>query len=150
MQYYETRGFGIFFNSNRECNTTPNRIRKLLALAPEFQKEVKEIFEDWDVDYENAEVDDFAEIEQDFRLGIPYLLARVINERYDTEFMSAQKGEDCIPCLLMCQQMPWTMSDFEKTLTEEKLTNIILEYCQILYDDVNAEDIGEVSVYDFC
>ena len=39
------------------------------------------------------------------------------------------------------------MSDFEKQLTEEQLTEMIREHYKMLYEE--DTDIGDVSVYDF-
>lgn len=147
MQSYETRGFGIEFDHHCGTNTTGDKIRELLKLAPQFKEEIVEQFKDWEIEYEDATVDDFADIEQDFYTGIPYIIAKVINERYDCDFMEALSDENSKLYLLMCRCMPWQMSDFEKQLTEEKLTEIIGEHYRILYDDV--VNIGDVSVYNF-
>ena len=147
MQSYETRGYGIQFDKRCGMNTTAERIRKLLELAPNFRSTVIETLNDWGVEYENATVEDFSEIEQDYDTGIPYILAEVMNERYGSNFMEALSDEDCFVHLMMVSCMPWQMSDFEKQLTEEKLAELIRENYHILYDD--DVNIGEDSVYDF-
>ena len=147
MQSYETRGYGIQFDHRCGTNTTPDKIRKLLEFAPEFRKEVTEQLEDWDVKYEEATVDDFAEIEQDYYTGIPFIIAKVMNERYGCDFMEALSDENSRLYLVMCKCMPWQMSDFEKQLTEEQLADMIREHYNVLYEE--DADIGDVSVYDF-
>lgn len=140
-------GYGVRFGRSSGTNTTPEKIRTLLEFAPLFKEEMMEYFEDIDVVYENATVDDFESFEQDYYTGIPYIIARVINEKYKEEFMEAMSDDDCFLYLYYPAQMPWDMSEFEKELTKEKITSIIEECWNILYDSGVCVDF--VSIRNF-
>lgn len=147
MQFWEIRGYGVQFDANNGTNTTPEKIRTLLEFAPDFKSEIKEYFEEIEIDYNTATVDDFADFEQDYYTGIPYLIAKVMNERYDCyNFMSVDSDENGTLFLYMSACMPWEMTDFEKNISKEQLTLMIKENCNILYDNVIVDD---VSIHNF-
>lgn len=148
METWEIRGYGIEFGNNAGTNTTGDKIRALLEFAPEFKSRIQNCFEDIELDYNEATVEDFADFEQDYHTGIPYIIAQVMNERYDAiNFMLADTDENCAIFLYMPASMPWEMTDFEKSISEEQLKAMILENYKILYDDTPY--IGQVSIHNF-
>ena len=147
MQYWEIRGYGVEFGADNGTNTTADKIRKLLEFAPNFKLEVKQFFDEVEVDYNNATIDDFSDLDQDYCTGIPYVIAKVMNERYGNDFMSAGSDETGTLFLYMSACMPWEMTDFEKSLSQEQFEAMIKEKCKILYDE--NVTVGDVSIHDF-
>ena len=147
MCEYVTNGYGVRFGRSNGTNTTPEKLRTLLELAPLLKAEIMEYFDDIDIAYEDATVDDFESFEQDYYTGIPYIMARVINEKYKEDFMGAMSDENGFLYLFCPEQMPWDMSEFEKELTKERLTSIIEECWNILYD--SGVSIDSVTIHNF-
>ena len=148
MESWEIRGYGIQFGKDNGTNTTSDRIRKLLEYAPNFKAEIKSFFDDIEVDYDNATVSDFADFEQDYGTGIPYIIARVMNERYNAiNLMLSDTDENCSVFLYMPACMPWEMTNFEKSISEEQLKSMIKENYNVLYDDKPC--IEHISIHNF-
>jgi hypothetical protein len=133
---WSVRGYGVKFGNDDGTNTTPDKIRTLLTLAPNFKNEIQTFFEDIDVDYNKATIDDFADFDQDYGTGIPYIIAHVMNERYGSyDLMCANIDEDNYLYLFMPACMPWELTEYQKTLSQEQLKTMIKENYNILYDD---------------
>lgn len=148
MESWEIRGYGIEFGEDSADNTTGDKIRALLEFAPNFKKEIQNYFEEIELNYDEATTEDFADFEQDYGTGIPYIIAQVMNERYNAiNLMSTDTDENCAVFLYMPACMPWEMTDFEKSISEEQLKAMISDNYKVLYDDTPY--IGHVSIHNF-
>ena len=148
MNDFFTSGYGIRFNCTEASDTTPQKIRELLDLAPCLKAEVTEYLNECcETNLEDATIEDFEDFEQDFSYGIPYLLSEAINEKYGSDFVCCLKDYDGFTFVLMPKGMPWEFEQFEKPLTEEKLKSFFEEFYNVLYE--KNIDFGEVTVHDF-
>lgn len=139
-------GYGIEFGFDDGKNTTVEKIEKLLSKAPNLKNKIKEWFSDMGVAREEQTVELYSEFEQDYRCGIPSLIAFAINEKFNNkikiEFLRDVDGKIFI---FYCSKNPWEMNDFEKSITKEKLKNIFEEYYMILYG--NKPIVDNIMVY---
>ena len=124
-------GYGICTD---EIKTTPERIEKLLALAPEFSEHVHNVLIDWEIT--EATVEDYEEVAQEHDngyYGLASLLKLVMQEAEGLEFASCD-NYNCYNFVLYCPCFPWQVTEKEKDLTEEKLRLIFAKYVNILTD----------------
>ena len=126
---YSIDGFGF---SVDEINTNILRLRRLLNLAPEFNKQIDKYFKECEVT--KPELDDYLEYDQDCMSGLAYILQEVICEAEDINLIIADDfdGEWFV---LLCPSYPWEeISEKQKSLTTEKTTEIFKKYISILTD----------------
>lgn len=145
-QDFEIRGYGIQFDRKCGCDTTVERIRSMLALAPAVQQEVDSWFKAINLAPEDVLVEDYADFDQDNYCGIPALIAKVIREVEDI-YIESDSDDDGIVYLFLCACMPWEFSDKEQNLTEDELCEIFRKYWNMLYD--GTADIGRVSIHKY-
>ena len=112
----------------------------------ELKKEINEWFNDMDISNKEKTVDLYSEFEQDYRCGIPALIAFAITEEFEKkikiEFLRDDNGKIFI---FYCTKNPWEMNDYEKGMTKEKLKNMFEKYYTMLYD--KKPIVEDVSVY---
>lgn len=139
---YETwhnYGYGICVSDIKEHDV--NQLEKLLELAPEFQKMVR----DWLSGQAIATPgwDDYMRYDKTYGLGLATFLQQVIQEAEKIE-MTACANFDDTPYLLYQPSYPWNISDAERNLTENTLTALFQRFVGILTDE--AISVGHQSV----
>lgn len=145
-QDFEIRGYGIQFDYKCGTNTTVEKIRSLLALAPKVREEVEQWFKDIDLVSDDVLVDDYADFDQDNYCGMPALIAKVIRE-VENIHIEAEADEDGTLYLFLCACMPWEFSEKERNLSEEGLCDIFRKYWNMLYD--SEADIDRISIHKY-
>ena len=146
-QDYEIRGYGIQFDSKCGTDTTVDRIKQLLELAPEVKADVEAWLKDIDISLDEVMVDDYADFDQDYNNGIPALIAKVINA-VEGIFVEAASDDDGVLYLYLCCCMPWGYNEKERNLTAEELEDIFRKYWNILYPE-KVTTIDAVSIHQF-
>lgn len=124
---YHTYGYGVEL-TNVTCDS-PDRLKLLLSVAPEFQKQVNEWFEQNEI--EEPTVDDYLELEESYNLGYAYILQQVILEAEGIEFTPCDDFDDRI-YLLYEPFYPWDMPDKDKSLKERDIACILVRYLTFL------------------
>jgi hypothetical protein len=144
MLDYETRGYGVQFDNRCGNNTTVERINKMLELAPCLKKEIYDWFNDCGLSGDEITVEVFADFDEDFRNGIPALIAKAMNEHYDSNFIEAASDDNGFIYLYMPYYLPWGFDTFARNLTEEEFCNTIRKFWAILYDE--TANIDSISI----
>ena len=128
-------GYGI---EASKIDTTPEKIEKLLEMAPETKKIVEEQFKKHGI--ENPTFDDYEEFaipeyECQYFGGAP-ILQYVIKELEGITFDIAD-DYNCNIFLLYCPGYPWyfQLHPEEVALTEKDIANIIRKYVSVLTDE---------------
>lgn len=146
MQDFEIRGYGIQFDRHCGSNTTVDKIRAMLELAPELEENVNEWLAECDVPLPEATVDDYAEFDQDNCDGIPALIAKAITEIEGIN-METASDEDGVVYLFMSACMPWEFNDKERAMTADDYIAMLSKYWHMLYE--GESDIDRVSIHQF-
>ena len=118
-------------------NTTEDRVKNLLSLAPVFNEKLQKHFSECGV--ETPELDDYKEYDEMCLNGITSILFHVIEEAEDMPLCAVRDYEDC-EYIVFEPMYPWVEPDSVKDLTEEKLEQIFKKYVGILMDE--AIEIG--------
>lgn len=124
---WHTYGYGVEM-TNISCDSV-DRIKLLLSVAPEFQKQVDEQFKELGI--KEPTVEDYIEFDQDYHLGLAYILQQVILETEDLEFTACNDFDGRI-YLLYEPSYPWDMPDKDKSLKERDIAGIFVKYLTFL------------------
>lgn len=124
---WHTYGYGVEM-TNISCDS-PGRIKLLLSVAPEFQKQVDEQFKELGI--KEPTVEDYIEFDQDYNLGLAYILQQVILEAEDLEFTACNDFDGRI-YLLYEPSYPWDIPDKDKSLQERDIAGILVKYLTFL------------------
>ncbi len=108
------------------------RLEALLARAPIFRREIHEWLSENEID--DPTVEDYYEFDGDDRYELSTFLRRVIKEATGIELCSCDDCE-CKKYLIYMPDYPWCLSDVDKTLNEEKLKAVFLEFVAIVSGD---------------
>lgn len=109
------------------------RIKELIHLAPEYEKQVMQLFADQGIS--EPTVDDYLDLDVDYSCGIATILANVIHEAEDIWF-TACSDYDCAAYLIYQPSYPWEMKENERNLTEEAIRLILVKYTSIISDTI--------------
>ena len=109
------------------------RLQKLLELAPQFQTEVQSWLLERDIASPTWE--DYMDYDCDYELGLATILQKVIEEAEGIS-LTACDNYDGITYLLYQAKFPWQITDTERGLTEDKLTEMFNRYVGILTDEI--------------
>lgn len=145
-QDFEIRGYGIQFNEHCGGDTTADKIRALLELAPNLKADVNEWLEDMAVNPQEATVDDYADFEQDNENGIPALIALAINEIEGIQMM-ADADDGGFMYLFMPACMPWEFNEKERAMTADNFIAMLSKYWHMLYE--GDTDIDRISFHQY-
>lgn len=132
FQTWHTYGYGVEM-TDIVCDS-PGRIKLLLSVAPEFEKQINQWLEQNEI--KEPTVDDYLEFDEDYHLGLAYILQQVILEAEDIELAACDDYDGRI-YLLYAQSYPWDMSDKEKSLKERDIACVLVKYLTFL----TSEDI---------
>lgn len=133
-------GYGICVSNITEKSV--ERLKKLLAMAPEVQKEVSE----WLGDCGTTEptYEDYMDFDQDFGLGLASILWKVIYiaEGIDLVACENYEGETY---LLYVPDYPWHQKLSRQFATEEEAKQLIKKYVSVLTDELIDIDYQSVE-----
>lgn len=90
MSYESWHNYGYGIITTKLEIDSVERIEALLSLAPEYQTEIRQWFEECEIT--EPTVDDYLEFDQDYNLGIATILRIVIQEAEKVEFLAC---DDC-------------------------------------------------------
>ena len=133
MSYHHWTIVGYGFCVDDIQVASADRLKKLISLAPEFENDINQWMEDWEL--AGSSVDEYFEYEDDSSYtGLAPILRFVIEE---------VEGIGLIVCddynsnmyLLFGPRYPWNITETEKTMTEEKLNDMFRKYISIISDD---------------
>ena len=86
---WHTYGYGICVSDIREPSV--ERIQNLLAMAPVLQKSIQEWLDECGIS--NPDYDDYMDYDQDFRLGLAFILKEVILEAENIRLEACDSAE---------------------------------------------------------
>lgn len=108
------------------------RLVLLLEHAPVFHQEVN----DWlaEQGIENPAFEDYMAYDKDYMLGLSTFLTRVIEEAEHVCFTACDdfNGNDY---LIYMPSYPWELPENERSLTEERIEEVLRKYVSIITDD---------------
>lgn len=127
---WHTYGYGICVSDITERSV--ERLQKLLAMAPDFQKAVQEWLDECEITEPIYE--DYMDFDQDFRLGLATILKEVIRDVEGLELVACDSydGKDY---LLYCPSYPWYQNGSKQLETEEEAEALFQKYVSILTDE---------------
>lgn len=103
----------------------------MLSLAPKLNKRI----EQWlaEADLSSPEYEDYMEFDQDYMLGLAYLLKEVILEAEAVEFTACDDfyGHTF---LVYEPRYPWQTGEKERSMQESDIQNIFQKYLSVLID----------------
>ena len=135
MMDYETRGYGIQFDRHCGSNTTVEKIKAMLALAPNFSKKVQDFIDGFGLKEDEITVEEYEQFDEDYQSGIPALIASTMNEYFGSYFMESALDDNGFVYLFMPQVLPWECDEFMRTLTERGFCEILKRFYHMLYDE---------------
>lgn len=127
---WHTYGYGICVSDITDCSV--ERLQKLLAMAPDFQKAVQEWLDDCEITEPSYE--DYMDFDQDFRLGLATFLKETICE-VEGIYLVACDSYDGKDYLLYCPSYPWYQRESKQLATEEEAEALFQKYIPILTDE---------------
>ncbi len=136
---YHNYGYGILVDA---IKTTPERMENLLALAPNYRKQIHDWFEECEIT--EPTMHDYREFDQEHYLGLATILKEVIWEAEGIELLACDNF-DGMDYLIYEPSYPWQISEKSMTLTEEKLADLFRKYVNILTDTPIVLDYQEVG-----
>lgn len=140
---WHTYGYGICVSDITERSV--ERLQKLLAMAPYYQKMVQKWLDDREIN--EPSFDDYMDFDQDFHLGLASILESVICEADGFELVSCDSYDGKV-YLLYCPSYPWYQSWSKQLATEEEARALFQKYISILTDEPIA--ISYQSVENGC
>ena len=129
-------GYGICIDDIKE-ESVP-RLQDLLKLAPQFHAKVQSWLLEQDITAPTWE--DYMSYDEDYNLELATIIKEVIEEA-EGICLTACSDYNGASYLLYQAKFPWQITDVERSLTEEKLTELFTRYVGILTDEaVPVED----------
>ena len=126
-------GYGIKVTDIPIKDETLPRLKKMISLAPNYERYMAECFADQKID--DPQWDDYMDTDTTFSLGLPTIMKEVIEE---VEHIVLCACDDFIgdTYLLYSPSYPWNITEHEKDLTEEGLNSMFSKYINMLTDEV--------------
>lgn len=132
-------GYGICTDDIKEHNV--ERLQNLLKLAPRCESKIQEYLAGAGIS--DPVWEDYMEYDQDFNCRLATIFMEVIEEA-EGICMTSCSDYNCKLYLIYQAKYPWAISEEEKALTQEGLTDIFARYVGVLTDE--AIDIDYQSV----
>ena len=135
------RNIGYGFRTDNIHIDSVERVRALIHLAPDYEAWVLGVFSKDKIT--DPSLEDYLNLDDDAN-GIAAVLAEVIG---DVEHISLTHCADFDGRIYLIYQpkYPWDISEAEKTLTPEKLDEMLRKYAAIVSDDVIELDYQKVE-----
>ena len=132
---------GYGFRTDNIHIASAERVRALIHLAPDYEAWVLGVFSEDKIT--DPSLEDYLNLDDDAN-GIATVLAEVIG---DVEHISLTHCVDFDGRIYLIYQpkYPWEISEAEKTLTPEKLDEMLRKYAAIVSDDAIELDYQKVE-----
>ena len=139
-QTWHNYGYGICVDDIREHSAA--RLEELLKLAPELQAKMRAWLTAKGISAPARE--DYMEYDTDYNLGLAVILREAIHEIEGIELTACDDFE-CNRYLIYQPSYPWNLSDTERNLTEDGMTELFQRYTGILTDETISIDHQSVE-----
>lgn len=145
MSYCTWHNYGIGFNIDDGLFINDDKLIAAIDgshLMDKYDETFKEVYEECDKDINEAciEIDEYG-------LGMASVIARIIEERNPGLYLCACDDYNGNQYVMYQASYPWDMSDFDKTLTKEKITDIFEEFINSITDTpIDRSIIGDCEV----
>lgn len=130
FQTWHNYGYGICTDDIKTHSV--ERLENLLLLAPKFKAQVDEWLRKEDI--KEPTWNDYMEFDEDYNLGLATLLKEVIEEAEGISLNACDDFEGT-NYLMYQAKYPWSLTDIERNLTKEQVTEIFERYVGILTDE---------------
>ena len=143
-QTWHNYGYGICVD---DINTNTEQLQKLIAMAPNFEKEFNEAIEEWKQGEDIVpSLDDVYEIltDMDLYYGIASVLSVVIEEVEGIRLVACD-DYNCLQYVMFPQWFPWDYNAKELKMTEESVEELFRKYVNILTDESIVIDFQAVE-----
>ena len=142
MSYESWHNYGYGISTTKLEIDSVERIEALLSLAPEYQTEIRQWFEECEIT--EPTVDDYLEFDQDYNLGIATILRIVIQEAEKVEFLACDDCH-CQRFLMYPKLYPWEIQAVDQGMTKERVEEILKKYVSIVSDTELEIDYQEAE-----
>ena len=146
MGYQTWIDYGYGVNASAIPDSSVEQLRALLNHAPQFRAQIEEWFTQMEIaepTYEN-----YMEYFEHDTLGLPaglaFILSKVILEAEGIELLACSNFEGD-QYLIYLPSYPWTLAEADKTLTQERIDEILTRYISILTDEPIEIDYQSVE-----
>lgn len=139
-QTWHIYGYGICVSDITRC--TVERLEKLLALAPNYQKRMHQWFMDCKITKPNLK--DYLNYDQNFNLGLATILKDVILETDGIELVACD-SYDSTHYLLYCPTYPWHRAERKLVETEDDVRSLFHKCIAVLTDEIIDIDYQAVE-----
>ena len=142
MSYESWHNYGYGIITTKLEIDSVERIEALLSLAPEYQAEIHQWFENCEIT--EPTVDDYLEFDQDYHLGIATILRIVIQEAEKVEFLACDDCH-CQRFLMYPKLYPWEIQAVDQGMTKDRVEEILKKYVSIVSDTELEIDYQEAE-----
>lgn len=118
------------------------RVQALVHKARNFEKEVQSIFAELDI--AEPTLDDYLELDEDYRSGIAYVLRRVILECTGIDLSTCDDFDGRVYLIYMTDY-PWNAPWRHRFLTERRVERVIRKYVSMITDTEFTVDYIEAE-----
>lgn len=132
MGYKTWHNYGYGICVSDIVNVPVDRLLLLLENAPVFHQEVNNWLAQEGI--EDPAFENYMEFDGDYMLGLSTFLSRVVEEAEHVHFTACDDfdGNDY---RFYMPSYPWELPENERSLTEERIEDILRKYVSILTDD---------------
>ena len=142
MSFSTWHNYGYGVRTDDVKIDSPDRIKELIHLAPEYEKSVEAFLSEAGI--ADPTVEDYLEQDEDFHDGLATILAEVIEEVEQITFTHCDDW-DGRTYLIYPPSYPWLLPESEAALTEERIAAVLAKYISVLTDDPVEIDYQEVE-----
>lgn len=139
---WHTYGYGICVSEIEVKKPDVKRLKSLLSLAPKLNKRI----EQWlaEAEIHSPEYEDYMEFDEEYMLGLAYLLKEVILEAEAVEFTACD--DFCGNTFLVYEpQYPWKTGERERLMQESDIQAIFQKYVSVLTEEAIEIDYQSVE-----
>lgn len=137
---WHTYGYGVKLTFEHKKEVTLEKLQKLLELAPNFHKSIREWLEDCEI--EEPTVEDYFDFDQDYNLGLATIIKEVVEEAEGVE-LCACDDLNGYKYVLYTPIYPWQITEKDKKQTKKSLKQLFNKYLSIILDDIPDVDFQE-------
>lgn len=128
MSYHTWHNYGIGINVSK-VETTTEKIRAFIALAPEYEKVCRKRIPDYDTLTKEKLLEAIMDTVGGscFAYGVATVICEVVSEKENIRLLACSDFYDISYCIFSAMY-PWTLLDEEMRLTEERLYDLFKKY----------------------
>lgn len=151
MSYRTWHDYGVGINANK-IETTAEKIRAFIALAPEYEKVCRKRIPAYDTLTTKELLEAIIDTRGDLwdYYGLATVICNVVSEKENIRLLACSDFYDTSYCIFPAMY-PWTLSDEEMRLTEERLYDLFKKYiAYISVQSLEELDYGYQEVENGC